>query len=189
MYCVFNSLGCCKLPSVILHQSWPWPLTMRHPGGQRHDLCRCRMVDTWKGPCCPLLAPDSALSEEKKHSKHHQSQKADPGSYFILYIHHKRLASLKIWSIEELETLPEGSKPMTSNHQLSGWQRCRKTKHSMIFCVKGWNRAIVNKTLELFQSQHLGSPWEKGWSMYIITFSEHVDTILNWSNWSPRPSP
>ena len=162
MYCVFNSSGCCKLLSAIFHQSWPWPLTMRHPGGQHRDLCRCRMVDTWKGPCCPLLAPDSALSEEKQNSKHHQSQKADPGSYFILYIHHKRLASLKIWSVEELETLPEGSKPMTSNHQSSGWQRCRKSKHSMILPWKDETGPLSIKHWNCFKANIWEVPERKG---------------------------
>ena len=36
-------------------------------------------------------------------------------------------------SVEELETLPAGTKPRTSRHQSPGGERNRKSKHSTIF--------------------------------------------------------
>ena len=60
---------------------------------------------------------------------------------------HKWLASQKIWCVEELETLPAGTKPMTSHHWLPkameerGMQRGSTQQSSL----KGWERAIISQ--------------------------------------------
>ena len=46
---------------------------------------------------------------------------------------HKWLASRKIWSVEELETLPAGTKPRTSHHRSPGGERRGKRKRYTIF--------------------------------------------------------
>ena len=45
--------------------------------------------------------------------------------------HHEWLASRKIWGDDELETLPAGKKPKTSQHRLSGGERCVKRRHEL----------------------------------------------------------
>ena len=52
--------------------------------------------------------------------------------------HHRRLASQKIRSVEELETLPAGTKPRISHHRSPGGERRRKKKRSMIFLERTW---------------------------------------------------
>ena len=52
---------------------------------------------------------------------------------------HKRLASRKILSVEELETLPAGTKPRTSHYRSPGGERRGKRKRSTIFLERTKN--------------------------------------------------
>ena len=76
--------------------------------------------------------------------------------------HHKWLATRKICSTEELETLPAGTMPKTSPHRSSGGERRRKRKHSTI--SNPWQNeerpSSLRWTLELFQSQCWSNYWE-----------------------------
>ena len=94
--------------------------------------------------------------------------------------HHKLLASWKLWSVEELETLSLSTKPMTSHHWSSGGERHGKRKRLTIFVErtreghrqwdKHWNcyKGNVGKTAERRGEAHMG-------------FLERIDTILNWN--------
>ena len=65
--------------------------------------------------------------------------------------------SPKIRSIEELETLPAGTKTRTSHHRLPGGERHRKRKRSTNFLDrtrKPYGALSIRPTLELFQRQH-----------------------------------
>ena len=93
---------------------------------------------------------------------------------------HKWLASWKICSAEELETLPVGTKPRTSHHRSPGGEGCGKKKHETIFLErtrKGhhqsgehWNHfeGDTGETSERWDGAHM-------------VFSEHIDTNLNWT--------
>ena len=99
--------------------------------------------------------------------------------------HHKWLASRKIWSVEELETLPAGTKPSTSHYRSPGRERRGKRKCWNIF-LKGRERAIVNQTnIGTVSKTTLGKLLTE-WSVYGL-FQAHryhleLDrTKLNWS--------
>ena len=74
--------------------------------------------------------------------------------------HHKWFASQRISSIEELETVPAGTYPIASHHQLHERERHGRRKHLMIFgertregdCQSGkhWNcfKGNIEKTSE-----------------------------------------
>ena len=93
---------------------------------------------------------------------------------------HKWLASWKLWSVEELETLSASTKPMTPHHRSSGGERHGKRKRSTIFLEKTrkghrqwdkhWNcyKGNVGGTAERRGEAHMG-------------FLERIDTILNWN--------
>ena len=56
-------------------------------------------------------------------------------------IHYKWLVALKIWTTEQFETLPVGTKPRTSYHWSPGGQRCREE----VLDKKGQERDTVNQ--------------------------------------------
>ena len=60
---------------------------------------------------------------------------------------HKQLASQKIWSVEELETLPAGTKPMTSHHWLpkAMEERGMQRGSTQWSSLKGWEQAIISQ--------------------------------------------
>ena len=98
---------------------------------------------------------------------------------------HKWLASRKIWSVEELETLPAGTQPRPSHHRLPGGQRRGKRKRYTILLERTreghrqsdehWNyfKGKFGETSERWRGEHVG-------------FSKHIDTILCWTelNWT-----
>ena len=70
---------------------------------------------------------------------------------------HKWFASRKIWSVEKLETLPEGTKPRTSSIT---WMK-EEALDDLLWKDEGITPS-VGRTLELFQSQR----WEKLWETW-----------------------
>ena len=86
--------------------------------------------------------------------------------------HHKWFASRKIRSVEELETLPAGTKPRASHHRPPGGERRGKRKRG--------ERAIVHQTTTGTGSKAaLGKLLRDGVKDHITGFSKRVDTILN----------
>ena len=78
--------------------------------------------------------------------------------------------SWTIWSVEELETLPVGTKPRTSHHRSPGWEKPGKSKRQMIFLGKTRDPggpSPIRQALELFQRQHWGN------------FFKRIRTVLN----------
>lgn len=75
-------------------------------------------------------------------------------------IPHKWLASQMIWSAEELETLPVGTKSRTSHNRSPGGER-RGKKSSL----KGWERTIVTESNKhwIFFKDHLGKLLREVW--------------------------
>ena len=72
--------------------------------------------------------------------------------------HHMWLASRKIWSVEELETLPAGTKPRTSHHRSPGGERREKSKRWTIFLDRQngrWHTQSVGPR----RSQHTWQSW------------------------------
>ena len=81
---------------------------------------------------------------------------------------HKWLASRKILSVEELETLPAGSKPRTSHCRSPGGERRGGKKRQTIFLERTredyrqsdehWNRSkgYIEKTSERRGGAHMG---------------------------------
>ena len=79
-----------------------------------------------------------------------------------------RLVSQKIWSVEQLEILPVGTKPRTSHHQSPGGERCGQRKHLMIFLErmredhcqpdKHWHcfKGNIQETYERWGGVHMG---------------------------------
>ena len=78
---------------------------------------------------------------------------------------HKWLASRKVWSAEELETLPAVTEPRTSHYRSSGGERCGKQRGSARrSSLKGRERAIVSQTnIGTVRKTTLGNVWETGW--------------------------
>ena len=112
---------------------------------------------------------------------------------------HKWLPLWKALSVEELETLPVGAKPRTSQHWLPGGERHGKSKHSTI-CSKDEKRLSSSRqTLELFQRQCWGNVLQVEWNAQGLC--QAYSTILNWTElncrdvtqlwdiegWSPGP--
>ena len=92
----------------------------------------------------------------------------------------------KIWSADELETLPAGTKPMATHLWSPGGERGANMKCSrwstQWSSIKAWERAIVNQivwkvTLEKFLRD--------GWGRVQMVFSVHIDIILKWTEWNP----
>ena len=80
---------------------------------------------------------------------------------------------------KELETLPAGTKPGTTHHRSPGGQRRGKRKRSRA-CLKGREKAIINQTnIGTASKATLGKLQRRGWAH--MDFSEHIDTILNWT--------
>ena len=81
--------------------------------------------------------------------------------------------SRKIWSVEELETLPAGTtKPRTSHHRSPGGERSRKRKPLNDLPWEDRERAIgsIRPRLELFQGKLWGNSWETEWMERIWAF-------------------
>ena len=76
----------------------------------------------------------------------------------------------KTWSVEELETLPPGTKPRQSHHRSPGGERRRERQRPTTYLerTRQYRCQSDKKTLELFQrgGAHMGFP-------------ERLDTILN----------
>ena len=80
------------------------------------------------------------------------------------------LASQKIWIVEELETLPSGTKPRTSHH--------RSPEEERRPSLKGWERAIVNEMNVGTVSQ--ANLWEMGWSAYWLIRAHRFQLEFTW---------
>ena len=88
-------------------------------------------------------------------------------------------ASRKIWSVEELETLPAGTKPRTSHHQSPG-REVWKEEALDIFLEWTWeSHCQSNKDLGLFQ-RWFGETSEMGWSTYGLFQAHRYHLELNW---------
>ena len=93
---------------------------------------------------------------------------------------HKWLASQKIWSVEELETLAAGTKPRTS-HNRSPEERGVERERARRSSLKGRERAIVRRTLEPFQGRRWGNFWETAWSANGLFRSYRYHLEQNWT--------
>ena len=110
----------------------------------------------------------------------------------LLINSHKWIASQKIWSVEKLETLPAGTKPRTSHHQSPGGERGVKKGSARQSSFRGRERTIVNRmNIGTVSKATLGKLRYRVVCIY-MGFSEHVDTISNWSEvnyWSTNSLP
>ena len=92
----------------------------------------------------------------------------------------------KIWSADELETLPAGTKPMATHLWSPGGERVAKMKCSrwstQRSSIKAWERAIVNHS---FRKVTLEKFLRDEWGRVHMVFSVHIDIILNWTEWNP----
>ena len=92
-------------------------------------------------------------------------------------IYHKRL--IASWSVEELETLPAGTKTRTSHHRSPGEERHIKRKRQTTFLEKNEKRpSSIRRTLEPFQRQSWKTSERLGGAHNISGFSERIHTIL-----------
>ena len=103
---------------------------------------------------------------------------------------HKWLASRKIWSGEELETLPAGTKPRTSHHRFP-WRREAWKEEALDDLPRKDERgpSSIRRTLELFERRRWGNFWEMGWTACYRPFRTHRYHLeLNWAqlNWTVR---
>ena len=91
----------------------------------------------------------------------------------------KWLASRKLRSAEELETLPSDTKPRTSHHcSLAAKRRALPSKDET-------EPSSVRRTLETFQRGNVGETSERQSGAH-VRFSERIDTILNWPELTVR---
>ena len=102
--------------------------------------------------------------------------------WHVVYSFYSCVHSRKIWSVEDLETLPAGSKPRTSHHRSPGGERRRKKGSARRSSLKGRERVFVNQTnIGTFQRQLWENFWETGWSAYGL-FQVHLYHLeLNWT--------
>ena len=93
------------------------------------------------------------------------------------------LASLKTYSVEELETLHAGTKPRAPHHWSPGGQMHRKRKHSRVFLErmkKGHRQSGTHWQNGTISKARLGKPQRDRAKKHIIMgFPKHLDTILN----------
>ena len=105
--------------------------------------------------------------------------------YNFFFIPNAWLASRKNWSVEELETLPTGAKPRTSNHRSPGGEWREKKKQSTIFLERTRERvkgpSSMRRTLELFQRRRRGNFEETGWSACGHFRAHRYHLELNWA--------
>ena len=93
---------------------------------------------------------------------------------------YKWLPSRKIWSVEELETLPSGTKPRTSHHRSPGGERRGKKEVLDDLPWKDERGPLsIRPTLEPFKG-NVGETSDRQGGAY-MGFSERIDTILNWT--------
>ena len=94
---------------------------------------------------------------------------------------HKWLAFENIWSVQELETLPAGTKPRASRtvDRLEERGMEREALDNLIW--KNEMDIISQTNLEPFQRQHWGNFWGWGEGGLHMGLSEGIDTILFWS--------
>ena len=96
--------------------------------------------------------------------------------------HHRRLASRKTSSVEELETLHAATKTRTPSHHRSpgGGERRRKGKRSTIFLerMRKGHRLATSPTLELCFKGNIRETSERRGGAH-MGFLERIDTILN----------
>ena len=94
--------------------------------------------------------------------------------------HRRWLASRRIWSVEELETLPAGAKPSTSHDQSPGGERCRKRKHSAIFFERTKKSHRQSEEHWNCFKDNVGQTSEtRSETAYRMDFTERIDTIFN----------
>ena len=93
---------------------------------------------------------------------------------------HKWLASRKIWSVEELETLPAGTQPRPSHHRLPGGERRGKRKrYTTLLERMREGRRQSDEHWNYFKGK-FGETSER-WRGVRVGFSKHIDTISYWT--------
>ena len=129
---------------------------------------------SWAGTVC--IYAHLALNEFKCLDRLHGGQSN----------HHGRVASRKIWSVEELETLPVGTKPKTTPS--IAW-RIEAQKEEALNDLP-WEEekgpSSIRPTLELFQGPQWENSWETGWSAYGPSWAHRYHLELNWSELNCR---
>ena len=93
--------------------------------------------------------------------------------------HHRQLASQKILSVEELETLPVDTKPKTSHHRSPWEERRRKRKRSTIFLER--TRKGHHRQWDQHWNCFKGNIGEMGWSAYGLSWVHRYHLELNWT--------
>ena len=98
--------------------------------------------------------------------------------------HHKRRASRKIWSVEELDIVPWAqSQGRYTVDFLEERGMKRGIKRSMIFLEVTRERpSSFRWTLELFQRRRWGHFWETVWSAYGLLRANRYRLELNWTD-------
>ena len=96
--------------------------------------------------------------------------------------HQKWLASWKIWSVEELETLPVDTKPGILHYWLNERGRHKWRKRSMIFLARTKGACSITATVELFQWQYWGSSLEMGRSAYGFSWTRSCHHELSYKS-------
>ena len=93
--------------------------------------------------------------------------------------HHKWLASQTIWGVEELETIPVGTKLRTSQHWSPGGERWKKRKHLTMFFErtrKGCHQS--DKHWNSFKDNR-GETSEMEWSAHGLFWAQRYHLELN----------
>ena len=100
--------------------------------------------------------------------------------WHVVYSFYSCVHSRKIWSVEDLETLPAGSKPRTSHHRSPGGER-RWKKEALDDLPWKDERGCssIRRTLEPFKG-NFGKTSERRAEAH-MDFSERIYTILNLS--------
>ena len=119
------------------------------------DMCQCSTSTFEKSYRCTVLD----MPESKQMTAQIDWRAKQPP--------HAGFAARKIWSVEDLETLPPTGHKAKDITPSIAWRRetCKKRGSAQRSSSGGRERTIVNqtKTLELFQGQHWGNSWETGW--------------------------
>ena len=105
--------------------------------------------------------------------------------------HRYGIVSRKIWSVQELETLPAGTMPRTSHHRSAEWEAWKEEALNYLPVEDEKGRSSIGPTLELFQGLLWGNSWKTGWSAYGSSQAHRCHLELNWTeliplNWFPN---
>ena len=108
---------------------------------------------------------------------------------------HKRSASWKVWSVEELETLPAGTKPRIPHPWWPTGERHGNGKHSMMITERMRESSHTNVVTVLTAAVGTFKFGEMVWSTYGHSACIALYIILNWTernwrsgrNWKDRP--